>query len=418
MMLLAINGVQSLRTKEADASLYRLVDDPNASASIRLQSAKALGNIGTPAAIARAEQLLAPSPGHSVSPLRPILAIAMLGSDDSPRCIELLTQLSAHPISAVQAASLTRLIEIDPAKVDALADNLISSQDVNVRRICTRAMMHRPNEKRIASISSLLDDINPSLRREVAAEMLDWSKQPALRDEIIAQTTRVLQQDSWQGCEQAIFILTKLNHKDAGDRFVDLLGHPRGEVKVASAWGLTKLADRQHLSAMLEHAQRVYQGFTSGTLNDNMPGASLQVAHLFNAFGDQMYAPAETVLRAYLPKIPELGVESRAAACWAMSRLFADQPPQELIGQLTERFQDVDSEVPENELFRAMCAVAFGRMKSKSLLPELRKVSAGPSRFQQACLWAIEQMTGEEPPPIPLQTTYNDEWFLAPIRDK
>ena len=330
LMLLAIDGLAEIEAEEADKSLYQLVQDPSVTIATRLHAAAAISTFGNTNATKRAEELLTASPPDANSLVPPLLAVAMLGSDTSDRACELLTQVTTHANSLVQSKALDRLLEIDPAKVDRLADDLIGSSDVNVRRTCVRGMFHGPNLKRIRSLAVMLNDINPGLRRETTAGLLDWAEKPELREEVVGQTMRVLHEDSWQGCEQAIVLLTKLAHKPAGSRMVDLLSHPRDEVKVASAWALTELRDKTHLSAMLQHAESVYEIVKNRQAGNRSPGLVLQLAHLFSAFGDQKYAPAATLMRAFVPKNFDLGTESRAAACWAIGQVFADNPPRDI----------------------------------------------------------------------------------------
>jgi hypothetical protein len=162
---------------------------------------------------------------------------------------------------------------------------------------------------------------------------------------------------------------------------------------------------------MLDHAQSVYDGFRSGVLNDYMPGVSLHVAHLFIAFGDQTYEPAEPLMREYLPKNHDLGLESRAAAAWALGLLHEGDSESDLVPIFVGRLYDNGMD-PDTFELRSMCAISLGRMMAESTLPDLRKL-ASPS--MRACYWAIERMTGEEPPEVVSDPVIINDWFLAPI---
>jgi HEAT repeat protein len=301
--------------------------------------------------------------------------------------------------------------------VDRHADVLISSPDANVRRWCARAMIAKQDVGRIQMLSSLLDDVNPSLRREVADGLVKLAELPSIRDEVLQRTTEILSGNAWRGCEQAVVVLTKLDHKPSGERMVELLGHKRGEVQVASAWGLTRLRVEKLLPGMLDHAQSVFEGFRASQLNDGMPGASLHLAHLFIAFGDQQYRESNSLLREYLPKKHMLGIESRAAAAWALGMLYEDDLQADLVPILLGRIND-DSDInAETGEMKAMCAIALGRMKAESALPDLRK-RVGMGLVGSASYWAIERMTGETPPlPVDVVGEF-DDWFLMPIKDE
>jgi HEAT repeat protein len=349
--------------------------------------------------------------------LNSLLAIELLARHDDPESIELLTNMVSHSSTVVQSRSLERLFQIDINLVDQHAETLITSADSNVRRWCARAMIRKQNVGRIQMICSLLDDVNPSLRREAADGLVSLAELPGFRDEVLQRTTEIIDQNTWRGCEQAIVVLTKLDHKPSGERMVELLGHGRGEVQVASAWGLTRLRIKELLPGMLDHAQSIYEGFRAGELDDGIPGASLHVAHLFLAFGDQRYLESNGLLRKYLPKNMSLGVESRAAAAWALGMLYEDDVQEDLAAAMVKRLNDSSSPEPEIDEVRWMCAIALGRMKAESALSDLRE-NAGNGSVGGACHWAIERMTGEVPPPPKNVVGRIDGWFLAPIQDE
>ena len=135
---------------------------------------------------------------------------------------------------------------------------------------------------------------------------------------MIESVVEIQSKKQWQGCEQANYVLGVLKHFPAGARMVELLGHQRGEVKVSSAWGLNQLRLKEHLPAMLEHAQSIWDGFQSKQLNGLTRGMTLHQAFLFNAFGDQRYQPAKSLMRKYVPKNFEIGADARIAAVWAL----------------------------------------------------------------------------------------------------
>ena len=416
MLELAIKGVAATGNSSAADDLESLVRAPERSFGVRLQAAGSLGALDETRSLKIAREISGAN--DTREPLRSLMAVALLNNRRDSQSVEFLKRLAHHPNSVVQSESLRRLFEIDPQIANSMTDELVGSRDVNVRRLCARSMLAKQAPSRIKRITPLLADINPGLRHWVANELVSWAKNPKLKDEVINQTTKVLEKDSWQGCEQASYVLGTLGHKPAGERMVQLLKHPRGEVKVASAWGLTKLRETKYFPAMLAHAESVYQGFRSGELNDGMPGASLQMAHLFIAFGDQKFAPAEDIIRAYLPKSMLLGDEARGAACWSIGMLYADRKsPPDLVKLLRERLVDGNSEEPESGLVCQMCAITLGRMKAKSALPDLRELASPTDTFGRSCHWAIEQMTGEKSPPVTEKYIRYNDWFLAPLTD-
>jgi hypothetical protein len=129
------------------------------------------------------------------------------------------------------------------------------------------------------------------------------------------------------------------------------------------------------------------------------------------------YAPAEPLLRTYIPKSSGFEPTSRAAAIWALGYLHADQPDEALAEQLRQRLTDVNSEVPEEAIVRRFSAITLGRMKASSQLSSLKRMAAmdGPhSPPGVACMWAIQQITGEPIPDIPPIILRDNNWFLVP----
>jgi HEAT repeat protein len=168
---------------------------------------------------------------------------------------------------------------------------------------------------------------------------------------------------------------------------------------------------------MLERAEAIYGGFREGRLSTRSPGAEALLVQLFMAFGQMRYEPAIPLLRRYVPRNFDLGERARAAAIWALGLIFEDQVQQDLVAQFSKRLDDIYGMEPEFEAVRRMSAISMGRMNAESALPMLRKhagTEGGAAGL--ACLWAIEQITGEpmpeldDPPPL----DYRD-WFLMPL---
>ncbi len=412
-MILAIQGLGQLKSNESRELLLDHVRNRAEPTSIRLASARSLAMIDAEGLVETATKLAKESTERN--PLGSLLAIEMLATHSSDEASDFLDGLLSEPSTAVQAGALAQLLRIDPQLVERRVDEFVTSVDSSVRTSCARSMLATKKPERVKTLAAMLDDENPSLRREVANGLIEFTKLDGMSDEVITQTSKVLAQDSWRGCEQAIVVLAKLDHRDAGPRFVELLSHDRGEVKVASAWGLAQLRIKELLPDMLEHAQRVYDGFASGEINDNMPGFSDQVAHLFIAMGDQRYAAADPLMRLYIPKNMLIGQHPRPAAIWALGWIHEAAPEEELVKLLLGRLNDVSALEPEMEEVRFMSAISLGRMKAESALPDLRKYAGPAGGSARASAWAIEQLTGEPAPGVPRNRIEIGGWFLSPI---
>ena len=146
-----------------------------------------------------------------------------------------------------------------------------------------------------------------------------------------------------------------------------------------------------------------------------------QLSHLAQLLGESRYAPAESVLRSLIPpRNPPLApvplFETRAAACWSLGLLHEGNAVPELTLALAGRIEAIETIPPEDDRVRWMCAVSLGRMKAKEGLPSLRKFNGdGKYSFKginNACAWAIEQITGEKVIIPETLAVPQSHWFL------
>lgn len=410
----AIEGLGAIDQKDASSRLLQFVNDRSLPNGVRMAAARAAGQIDQPGLNEVAAKLVDQANADVVSGL---LAVALLSRRTDEASVGLLTGLMKRENTAVQSESLRRLYEIDPVLVLEFVDQVITSNDVNVRTTIAAALINSRDQTKIAPLATLLDDVNPTLRQHVAASLVELAQDPELRDEVISQASGILDQDQWRGCEQAALVLVNLDHKPAGDRLVDLMSHSRGEVMVTAGWGLRRLALKKHLPAMLGRAQSIYDGFQSRKLSAGTPGAVGLMSQLFMAFGQMRYREADGLARKYVPRDFSLGINSRAAAAWTIGLLYEGKAPDDLVKMLLARLNDVDSMVPEFDSVRQMCAVSLARMNAVQAVPDLRKYATkNPSTISLICHWALEKLTGQKPPtfPTPNPLDYHD-WFLAPL---
>jgi HEAT repeat protein len=232
----------------------------------------------------------------------------------------------------------------------------------------------------------------------------------------------------WRGQEQAALLLAQFGHRPAAGRLVGLLPSGRGEVAVAAAWGLRRLAVSDTLPAALEFFRTPRQVGPAGGVGPPAAAVDQQLSQLAQFFGEGRYRPADAALRLLVPRGgsgPEGGLarlaggEARAAAIWALGLLHKGRPVPELVSALEGRLSDVNTPAGnEDHRVRWMSAVALGRMKSGEALPVLRRFSLGmPSTdpVSNACLWAASRITGEAIPPAGTAEVVAGDWPLSPL---
>ncbi|MCH1495948.1 MAG: HEAT repeat domain-containing protein [Rubripirellula sp.] len=403
----AIKGLAAIGCDEAIEPIQAVVLDEKLSPSIRLVAAQQLGALeqtGLNPLAQRVVSLNADSTFHR------LLAIEILGQHSSDAAIEFFTNCLTIDSNAVQAEAVRNLYRIKPSLVEQLYQQLRQSKDANVRGHLINALADSRSAERMVELCFFLNDVNPTLRRDAASHLIELAEVPDLKSTIIDSVVQIQAKEQWQGCEQASFVLGTLKHLPSGSRMVELLGHPRGDVKVAAAWGLNELRMPEHLPAMLEHAQSIWDGFQSGQLNAMMRGITLHQALLFNAFGDQLYAPAEPLLMAYVPKNFNIGVDARVAAVWALGMIHEDDPVESLVADLVARMED-NGQFPEIEDVRNMSGVSLGRMRAESALDSIERFAGEGLTGSQ---WALQRMTGKEPAKPRPNRVLIDDWFLAP----
>lgn len=416
MHILAIRGLAACGAVDSVPRLQELAFDPHVSPNVRLEAAVAVGKLRDSGVGELASGLLQRQSPASL--LERLVAVRILASDQSDEAKEVLTSLATTAEPVVQAPALRHLKAMDPQLVARLHEQLLASEDVKVRRLGCEALVETASEDTPGNVALLvprLDDADPSLRQFVRASLREISEIDALRDEVISEARQVLNDGGWRGQEQAIRLLVGLDQKSVVDRLLELLGSPREEVLVASAWGLCELqVDRTR-----EPIQKVFEA-TSDRLTAGEavpPGTESQLALLAQALGRMEHAPAIARLKTYVPKGSPFAHVSRAAAIWALGKLLADRPDQTLVDQLVGRITDVNSPNAEEPLVRRMAAVSLGRLgepRSLSALRQMVQLEGAAVDTGIACVWAIGRIKGEPLPDIPPTIVAEDDWFLVP----
>lgn len=412
-LVLAIRCLRAAEEDSAVEPLLVIAHDSFRPHAARLEAARSAGALRASGLEPNAQRFL---DGTSPSILNRLCAAAVLDQHRTPAARELLTRLAQDSEPSIAAAALTSLNADDPSLVLPLAEQAIRNNDAKVRQQGVNAFVARPTPERVTAIGRLLDDPHPSVRASVRESLFQLARTAELDAPIRAVSSEVLAGDGWRGQEQAALLLGALDHKPAAPRLVALLESSRGEVMVASAWGLRKLAIPETLPAMLDKATRQTvirkQPEPPDALDD-------QVGLLFEAMGQMKYAPCESLLRQYIPKDYTMGEKSRGAAIWTLGLLHAGQPDEELAKLLFARMVDPSNSPEEMGRVRVMSLVSIARMQAKSQLEPIRKHFAPhyrPTPLIMAYRWAMKELAGKElplPKPVVFQRF---GWFLEPLR--
>jgi HEAT repeat protein len=336
---------------------------------------------------------------------------------EAARTLLLALALDAEP--SVATAALHRLNAMDASLVLPVAEKVMKHADSGVRREGARCYAANPSVERIAALGKMLDDPVLSLRTMVREDLRRLAGDSRWSEAIRQAAMESLQSQGWRGQEQAAFLLATLDHKPAAPRLVQLLDSPRGEVMVASAWGLRKLAVPDTLPALLQKASQLTDLRLSPTGN-SVP-LDISVAHLFEALSMMKYKPAGPLMTRYIEKNLAMGENSRSAAIWGLGLLHLGNPDEAIASAILGRVTEPSSALPP-EMMRVRLAgtIALGKMKAKSQAAPLRAFAKQTSadKLYMALRWSAKELTGDELPYPKAPTISQSGWFLEPLEER
>jgi HEAT repeat protein len=422
-LVLAIRALATVREEQAAERLGELVLAPRTASPVRVEAAHALGELRADGLQEDAKRLAGDASPAGI-PAR-LAAAALLHRHGGPDAVRLLQSLAGDSEPAVAAPALGRLLEIDPDLAVPGIARFLTDPDARVRSLAVEVLRRRPSAEHVRLLGDRLDDAHPDVRVRARRALEELAEKKEFRDEVIATGTRMLGGRSWRGQEQAAVLVARLDHKAAAGRLVALLPSERPEVFVTAAWALRRLAVADTLPEVKNYVQAELGRLLTRTRlpgrgEDTTDAIDHQLSQLHQLLGRQKYAPADGVLRQFIPHRSELGGEARAAALWALGLIHEGKSVAALAAALEERLRDIGSIPPEDPRIRWLAAVSLGRLKARDSLPALRKFCQdgefNNDPINNACAWSIEQITGEKLPvakPTPLGQR---DWFLVPDR--
>ena len=405
-LILAIECLEIVNDTSVVNRLLEIALDPNSQSSFRFPAARAVGKIGHEGLDELAIELAKRKSSNSV--INRLCSIALLANQQSEPAIGLLQELMLDDVGAVAGAAWHRVLEIDSELAVPYAKECLSSDDPHVRKSAIDALHQQPSLKRIDLIGGMLSDRHPDVRTRARESLRQLANQSSKFDDRVRAAGMAavnVSPPNYRGIEQGLILLAALDHQAVASRATELLGHDHPKVFVTAAWTLRMLKLEDTLDQLLVHAEETSEMVFKQTRNED-ESISMdhldQIAHLFDLFGETDFRKSEALMRKFVPKKTELGINARPAAITALGKFHYDDPKSELVPQFVKRMNDQEGDNPDISEVWATCAIALGRMKATSTLNELRQYYGGEppvDGLNYAAAWSIREMTGEEIPP-------------------
>lgn len=430
--LLAIRGLGLAKEERAAAGLQKLVLSRTVPQPVRLESARSLAAIRA-SGLEELARGLAAAPGPEGA-AEHLLAASLLRHHQGDAAVRVLQALGRGADPTVVGAALTRLVELDTKFVVPLLESVLASSDANVRSFGVEVLFRQSSEAHLRLLAVRLSDPHPDVRSKARVALFELAKRPEYKPLIIELSTKVLAERDWRGQEQSAVLLAQLDHKPATKRLIELFTAERPEAFIAAAWAVRKLAVPETLPVVHKYVQEQHKKMLARTGGPNAGRRGISpdaidrhLTQLVQFFGQERYKPADRLLREMLPRIVDgqpgippqtpLGMEARTAVAWSLGMIHEGTTDAALVASLETRILDLPSPAgSEHDRVRQMSAISIGRLKGKEVLGTLRRFYTGKLEFNpvnNACGWAVEQITGEPLPKTGTVEKYQLSWFIT-----
>ena len=425
--------------QDADAgpALLVLALDGKRDAALRIAAAQALAVIGPKGLDSAAAELVKSPPGidHLVA-----VSLLVCGRTDLARAT--LSQLAADDDAVVVARAVAAMVAMDPNSLKDIQGNLLKHADADVRRNTVQGLAGQKTEDAVELLGRRLSDESFKVRSAAADGLVTLDREVALRAKVRAVARAALGDSNSHAVEQGANVLGAVRETEAADALLGLLGSThseagdseagksevrKSEVRLAAVVALRRLAVPKTCPALLEYARKLSAEWTA--MPATMPDTTQQridkkmdqqLVELLEAIGVMRYEPATPLLMEFVPKQATFGRDARVAAVWALGKIYANRAPStpgNLAGALSSRLNDNDPMHPEYTFVRCAAAIALGHMKNPAFVGTLRAAYSSPPvlvEIQQACRWAIGEITGQPQKPLAPVINMPPASFLEP----
>jgi HEAT repeat protein len=428
LVLLAIRCLGEVEDQQSIEQLVSIAVDPVRPVSLRIEAARVVGQLAGEPQIASVELLKQSSWEGSDGWVNRLVAAWLLNPSPSSDALKqqvlpLVQQLALDDEGSIASVALASLLAWNAEQVAQLSPRRVNHSDPQVRALIADAIHQTINAERIGQLVGFLEDSYKPTRLAVRG----WLIELLAEEELGPVTEKFLSEYgplfSWQGIEQHLWIMIEVPEVAQREWIIEHINHERPEVFVTSALAARRLKVTAALPVMLTRANAVRRQLVQLDQSVSIYDDDVleQVCHIFQAFGEMNYAPAEELLLKSIPKSsPLYTYRIRAAATWAVGMYYVDNPDETIIRIMEARLLDESTMPPEASVVKRMAAASLGRMKATESIEDLKLYfynQPDNDYLKWACAWALLELGVDmEEGPTPYNV-FSINWFLEPVVD-
>ncbi|NNM88352.1 MAG: HEAT repeat domain-containing protein, partial [Phycisphaerae bacterium] len=373
----AITSLMQFSDQNATSQLRQLVLNEAADIRIRLAAAKALAKLHAKGVGGMAEKLLA---GHGPIGLQTnLLALWLVSQGRNTAQQHILAALARNENLAVRVIAVRCLLRANWHELSPDAQALAKARSSTMRLLAAQLARR---EKNVAILARLLNDARRPVRWYAREALVRLGRETNLAAPIEHILMQLLPSSHPRQQRQAALALGLLNYQPAAGALLHLLhdnSHPG--VRLGALVALRRLAAPDTLAALLVYA-RHDAGISRRMADPKMrsqPASAVQfrycgdeLAQLLQLFGKTRYRPASGLMEKFIPKHSPYDVTARAAAIWALGKIYAGNRKSPLVELFQGRLADESLMDPEAPVVRRMAAISLARLGSTASLSELQ----------------------------------------------
>lgn len=408
---LAAEGLASLNDQMSLPIFNATLADSSAAFGRRKAAAAAIARMDPDMAWSAAQPFLTGSISDR------LLALALLDNDQA-KSFDSIASLCADPADAVASVAWQQAFLRHP---ESLIDYLSAGRthrDAQIRMTTARAIELFPTAERASWLHQQLSDVHIEVRN-VARQMLVQiaEKDSDLKDQIVGRAADMLKPEAtdWQAIEQSLILLGQLRATQFSPLCVELLDHPKDEVRVSAAWLIHLFPDETIRDVLLSYIEQTEKLIVTPSGVDRE--ITLKQAMLIQYGGLVRMREIQPMLETKFDKTAPGGYLERSAAMWTLGIFSEKNPDPKLAARFAERVRDRASMPPEPPQVRRMCVLALGLMRSTASVDVVREAyETDPSDtiIPGTARWVLALLGEPMPAEIPPIERFTAGWRLRP----